>query len=181
MVHTSQTPTVGFFCHSDADWTVAEGVESLLAFLDCPPDVFEQTYRNSFLKLITHPRETRLPQPHAVQAYGIACICSAERKEGRWLVQLDRLPFGLQREDQEVGLFRLVEGTRVVWQTRLSVRWWACPKRSLQPPMRMTSPVLMLRFPPSQRARICMLPSITCCSVQPEAQDTVFPCPPLHH
>ncbi len=115
MVHAFLTPNVGFFCHSDANWTVAEGVESLLAFLDCPPDVFEQTYRSSLLKLITQPKQSLLPDPHVVQAYGIACICSAEKKKERWLVQLDRLPFGLQREDQEVGLFRLAEGTRVVW------------------------------------------------------------------
>lgn len=110
MVHAFLTPNVGFFCHSDANWTVAEGVESLLAFLDCPPDVFEQTYRSSLLKLITQPKQSLLPDPHVVQAYGIACICSAEKKKSDGLSNWTGFPLGCRERTKKLVFFDWQKG-----------------------------------------------------------------------
>ncbi len=115
MMYSSLRSSVGFFCFVDEGWTIAEGSESLLDFLDCPSSLFEQTYKKSLLKLITQPKKSLLPLAHLVRVYGIPCICSADLQGERWFVQLHRLPFGLQDPDQKVGLFLLGEGTRIAW------------------------------------------------------------------
>ncbi len=115
MMYSPNNPSVGFFCLDDGLWTITEGVEDLLAFLDCPAEVFAQTYHSSLKNLMTQPETSLLPLTQRVQLYGLVCLCSAERQEGRWSVRLDRLPFDLQDKEQEVGHFLLGEGTQLQW------------------------------------------------------------------
>ena len=115
MMYSSLNPSVGFLCFDDELWTIAEGIDDLLVFLDCRPSVFAETYENSLIKLITQPELSLLPQPHMVHIYGVPCICSATRQHERWLVRLDRLPFGLEDKDEPFGLFLLAEGTKLKW------------------------------------------------------------------
>ncbi|MDY0288092.1 MAG: bifunctional diguanylate cyclase/phosphodiesterase [Sphaerochaeta sp.] len=115
MIYSSHNTSVGFFCLDDGPWTITEGIEDLLAFLDCPADVFAQTYHSSLKNLMTQPKTSLLPLTQRVRLYGLSCLCSAEMQKGRWSVRLDRLPFGLQGKEQEVGHFRLGEGTRLKW------------------------------------------------------------------
>lgn len=115
MMYSSLNPSVRFFCLDDDLWTIAEGRDSLLGFLDCSPAVLTGTYDNSFQKLITQPEKSFIPQPHMMKIYGVSCLCSTEREREMWHVKLDRLPLGIEEYGQSFGLFQFVEGTKIQW------------------------------------------------------------------
>ncbi len=115
MSYSSVRASVGFSCLCDDQWTIAGGKDALLGFLGCPSDVFAETYQSSLVELIAQAMQPLQEQVFRIKAYGVPCLCSVARQNERWLVQLDRLPFGLEGNPQGIGLFRLSEGARLRW------------------------------------------------------------------
>ena len=132
MVCASPIPHVSFFCLDDEYWTIDDGKESLLTFLDCSAEYFVDTYRNSLVKLLSQPKKPLADGVQVVIVQGISCLCSFFRKEGRIFVTLDKLPMEnlLQEADkQHVGLFYFSEDGKLVWANDAFYDLIGCPKK----------------------------------------------------
>lgn len=118
MMYSSQSHHVEFYCLDDALWTVSDGSDDLLSFLDCARALFEEVYLKSLARLISQPKDPHLSETQLVQVYGIPCILSAQKQGKSWSVCLDRIPFvtcSLGTDLHQLGLFRFSGGTVLQW------------------------------------------------------------------